>query len=195
MSTYLGSWLRYVTGMRLAPFVPVPPVVANEMLSLARLKPGETVVDLGCGDGRLLNVAVERFGAAQAVGYELDEHLVRIAREAAGSDERIIVHNADALQAAESVRSADVVTLYLTAAGNKSLLPLLRDSLMPGARVVSYVWGMDGLRPSRTATARGKDVVLTLPHPNILLWELDELLPGDGRGEGGPGSRAGPGST
>ena len=46
------------------------------MLSLARLKPGETLVDLGCGDGRLLRQAVTDFGAGRAIGYELDFDLV-----------------------------------------------------------------------------------------------------------------------
>ena len=71
---------------------------------------------------------------------------------------------------------ADVVAIYLTAAGNASLLPLLRDSLRPGARVVSYVWGMPDLPPTRTARALGKDVVVSVDRPNVLLWEQGDLL-------------------
>ena len=110
----LGSWLRYMMGERLAPYVPAPSVVGTTMLELASLQPGEVVVDLGCGDGRLLRQAVHEFGASQAVGYELDAALVADARELNGDDPRLIVRHEDALQAADDLSQADVVALYLT---------------------------------------------------------------------------------
>ena len=74
MANYLGSWLKYMARLRLAPYVPAPTIVCNTMLELAALKPGEIVCDLGSGDGRLLRHAVHSFGAARATGYELDEN-------------------------------------------------------------------------------------------------------------------------
>ena len=170
-TSYLASWLRYMARMRLAPYVPVPQTVGDHMLALAQLKPGEVVADLGCGDGRLLRQAVYDFGAARAVGYELDYELVDTARRLNGDDERIIVRHEDALQSGDDLREADVVALYLTERGNASLLPLLAASLKPSSRVVSYCWGMDGLPPTRASTCRGKDVVLTIGKPNVMLWE------------------------
>ena len=41
------------------------------MLTLAEVKPGDVVYDLGCGDGRAVATAARRFGA-QAVGIEID---------------------------------------------------------------------------------------------------------------------------
>ena len=58
--------------MSLAPFVPTPNDVVRTMLQLAELKPGETVYDLGCGDGRIVLMAAQEFGA-KAVGVELDD--------------------------------------------------------------------------------------------------------------------------
>ena len=75
------------------------------------------------------------------------------------------------LQSGDDLREADVVALYLTERGNASLLPLLAASLKPSSRVVSYCWGMDGLPPTRASTCRGKDVVLTIGKPNVMLWE------------------------
>lgn len=148
------------------------------MLELAKLRAGETLVDLGCGDGRLLLRAVSPpFNAGSAVGFELDDDLVAAARRAAGSCGRVRILQQDLRTSDEFLRKADVVSLYLTQKGNASLLPLLQASLRPGARVVSYVWGMgDELPPSRTANAVGTGVVLTTPRPNILLWEQEALV-------------------
>jgi len=52
------------------PFVPTPNPVVRRMLSLADIKPGELLYDLGAGDGRIISSAVKDFGA-RAVGVEL----------------------------------------------------------------------------------------------------------------------------
>jgi len=56
------------------PFVPTPEKVIREMLKLAGVKPGETIYDLGCGDGRILIIAAKEFGA-KAVGIEIRKDL------------------------------------------------------------------------------------------------------------------------
>jgi SAM-dependent methyltransferase len=156
---WLGTWARFIAGNRLAPFVPTPPEVCRRLLQLGRLRPGERLVDLGCGDGRLLLSAVDDFGAAGATGYELNSALVRIARKAAtakgmsghavggggfSAAPRVVVHEADARQAAAdgSLATADLVTLFLSTQGNRALLPMLRKGLRPEARVVSFHWEM-----------------------------------------------------
>src|SRR5512140_2601527 len=65
---------------KLAPFVPSPQPVVERMLALAAVKPGETVFDLGCGDGRVLITAAQRF-RAKAVGIEISDKLVQEASE------------------------------------------------------------------------------------------------------------------
>ena len=167
------GWARYMLGLRLAPaYVPSPACVGKSMLTLAELRRGETIVDLGCGDGRLLRLAVSEFGAARAVGYEVEGTLARTAQTASIDDTRVVVHQKSAFEAEACIASADVVTLYLTESGNESVLPMLRRALRrPGARVVSYVWGMGSdLPPSRTAKAVGEGVVLGFGKPNVLLW-------------------------
>ena len=121
-------------------------------------------------------MAVE-LGAARATGYELDEQLVQQARQSAIDASRVDVRHEDALKAGECLREADVVTMYLTNRGNEAVLPLLRTSLRPSARVVSYVWGLPDLPPSRSTTVVGTGVVVTTPQPNVLLWNAGDLLP------------------
>ncbi|MCW3978033.1 MAG: class I SAM-dependent methyltransferase, partial [Candidatus Bathyarchaeota archaeon] len=62
--------------MFIAPFVATPTPVVRQMLILAELKPGETVYDLGSGDGRTVIMAAKDFGA-KSVGVELREDLVK----------------------------------------------------------------------------------------------------------------------
>src|SRR6478672_8165099 len=58
----------------LAPYVVSPRQIVDKMLEAASLKPGETVYDLGCGDGRVLITAAQRY-RAKAVGVELSDAL------------------------------------------------------------------------------------------------------------------------
>jgi hypothetical protein len=45
--------------------------VANKMLELADVKPGQRVIDLGAGVGRIVILAARKFGA-RAEGVEID---------------------------------------------------------------------------------------------------------------------------
>src|SRR5262249_3855350 len=64
------------------PYVPTPSVVVHRMLELARVKPGEIVIDLGSGDGRIMIEAAVKYGA-RGFGVELDPRLVKRSNEAA----------------------------------------------------------------------------------------------------------------
>ena len=110
----------------------------------------------------MLNMAVHEFGAARAIGYELDAGLAASARDLAAGDPAIEVRCEDFFEgAAAALAEADVVALYLSETGNARLLPLLRQHLRPSARVVSNVWEMP-VPPSRTVHAKGSNVPLHL---------------------------------
>jgi protein-L-isoaspartate O-methyltransferase len=133
----------------LAPFVVSPPNVVDVMLDVADLKPGETLYDLGSGDGRILIAAAQRFHA-KAVGIEIEDSLVkgseqRVAR--LGLQNQIRVVHAD-LRTID-LSPADVVTMYLMTVSNEILKPKLEGSLRPGARVVSHDFKVPGWKPNR----------------------------------------------
>src|SRR5579871_2533363 len=65
---------RYTDPDTLAPAYPTPQTVVERMLSLAQVKPGETVYDLGCGDGRIVITAAQQF-RAHAVGIEIQRDI------------------------------------------------------------------------------------------------------------------------
>jgi ubiquinone/menaquinone biosynthesis C-methylase UbiE len=134
---------------RLAPFVPSPQTVVERMLEVADLRPGETVYDLGCGDGRILFTAAREF-RAKAVGVELSDPLVKQGRDQAkklGLENRVSIIQGDLLRA--DLRPADVVTIYLLTEANDQLKPLFERSLHPGARVVSHDFKIRGWKPDR----------------------------------------------
>lgn len=149
-----------VSPNHLAPYVPSPEPVVIRMLEAAELKPGETLYDLGCGDGRILILAAQRF-RANAVGIELSEKLVRQAiaqAEQLGLQQRIKVIQGDLREA--DLRGADVVTIYLSRLTNEQLKPKLKAQLKPGSRVVSHDYPIMGWKPIRVE----KVEVLQRPH-------------------------------
>lgn len=57
-----------------APYLPVLSTQKKAALELLNLKAGETMLELGCGDGRVLKAAAQK--GINAVGYELNPVLV-----------------------------------------------------------------------------------------------------------------------
>jgi SAM-dependent methyltransferase len=122
-----------------APYVPTPVNVVRRMLNLAGVGIDDVVYDLGCGDGRILFMAVEEFEAERAVGYDINPSMVEPLRERienSGLGDRIEVVKANFFEV--DLSPASVVTMYLTTSGNSKLRPKLEEELGDGARVVSH---------------------------------------------------------
>jgi cyclopropane fatty-acyl-phospholipid synthase-like methyltransferase len=134
---------------RLAPFVPTPLKVVEKMLELAHVDRYDRVYDLGSGDGRIVIMAAQKFGA-EAVGVELDDQLYQESSEQIvklGLQNRAKILHANMYTV--SLRHATVVTLYLLTSVNERLKPLLERELRPGARVVSHDFQVPGWEPEK----------------------------------------------
>jgi SAM-dependent methyltransferase len=135
------------------PFTPTPPSVVEAMLKLARVSADDIVYDLGSGDGRVVIVAAQEYGA-RGVGVELEPTLVdrsrQIAREGAVED-RVRFVEGDLFSA--DIAEATVVTLSLSADVNAKLESKLRSELKPGTRVVSRQFRIGAWVPDATAHA------------------------------------------
>lgn len=130
-----------------APYVPTPPDVVDRMLAVASVTSRDVVYDLGCGDGRIVIAAAQKF-RVRGVGVDIDP--VRIAeaqRNAARAQVQHLVtfRLQDALET--DVSEATVVTLYLLSAQNVVLRPILMRQLRPGARIVSHNFAMGDWEP------------------------------------------------
>jgi predicted RNA methylase len=129
---------------RLAPYVNSPQRAVDKMLEMADLKPGETLYDLGCGDGRILIAAAERYHV-KGVGVEISDRLARTAEDnvkAMGLKNQVTILRGDMMKT--DLSRADVVTLYLITTANESLRPNLEKFLKKDARVVSYDYPIPG---------------------------------------------------
>lgn len=121
------------------PYVPTPWVIVEEIMKLAAIGPGDYVVDLGSGDGRLVLTAVTRFKAKGGFGVDIEPQLVAQANDAARKAnvaDRVQFHVRDLFET--PVADASVVTLYLLPTSVPKLQGRLLAELPAGARVVSH---------------------------------------------------------
>jgi SAM-dependent methyltransferase len=152
----------------LAPDFPTPEEVVDKMLAAAHLKPGETVYDLGCGEGRIVITAARKF-KAKAVGVELSPQLYKLATarvKALGLDEQVKIVHGNLLKV--DLKPADVVTIYLSTASNELLRPNLERDLRPGSRVVSHDFEIRGWKASSVEKI---NIEGSRPH-NIYIYEI-----------------------
>src|SRR5262245_29926663 len=118
------------------PFEPTPHPVVDAMLRLAKVGPGDLLIDLGSGDGRIAIAAAKAYGA-EAVGIDRDPRRVAEARERArrhGVAGRVKFLRGDLFEA--DLGRATAVSLFLSADANLRLRPRLLG-LAPGTRIVS----------------------------------------------------------
>jgi len=137
------------------PFVVSPEEVVHRMLRIAEVGPGDRLIDLGSGDGRVVIGAAKR--GAQALGVEIDPELVAQARDnalRAGVAERARFEQRDLFET--DLSRASVVTMYLLPEFNLKLKPRLL-ALAPGTRVVSHDWDMGPWLPDETLSVRAPD--------------------------------------
>ena len=125
------------TDLKGAPYVATPRAIARQMLELAEVGPNDIVYDLGSGDGRLLWLASQEFGA-RAVGIEIDPFRyawTKLMIRFKGLGEQVDIIRADFFKT--DLSAASVVTAYLLRDTNRKLMSKLKQELPPGARVVS----------------------------------------------------------
>jgi SAM-dependent methyltransferase len=137
-------------------YVATPPDVIERMMKLARVAKDDVVYDLGCGDGRIVVMAAQKYGC-RAVGYDLDPLRVREAIENARKNQvaqLVTIEQRDVLKA--DVRPASIVTLYLGTEINARLIPQLRQ-LRPGARIVSHDFGLGKIPPDKVVEMTSHD--------------------------------------
>src|SRR5262245_57578585 len=141
-------------------FASTPQPVVTAMLALARVGPDDTVYDLGSGDGRIVILAAQRFGA-RGVGIEIDPMLVersrQTAREAAVDDRATFIEG-DFFTA--DISRATVVTLFLSDFVNARLEAKLKQELRPGTRIVSHQFPIGRWKPDGHLQIEGADLFL-----------------------------------
>lgn len=146
-----------VLGPRLdAPFVPSPKGRIEQALDLAQLTADDVLVDLGCGDGRVLHAAALKFGC-RCIGVELDEQLLETAKahaKAKGVEDKCSWLMQDCCSM--DLKDATVVMIYMLPSAMGKLTKSMQNHLLQAKRlrksfkIISMVFHFDGavLRPS-----------------------------------------------
>ena len=119
------------------------------MLEMAEVSPEDVVYDLGCGDARILTMAVNEFRAKRAVGYEISQDLYKSSQQEIqrqNLQNQITLIRGDLLDA--DLSEATVITLYLLERANETLRPKLEMEAKPGTRIVTYFFPIDKWRPA-----------------------------------------------
>lgn len=148
-------------------YVATPHEIVDRMLDVAKVRTGDVVYDLGCGDGRMVIAAAKKFGT-RGIGIDLDPARIREARanaKAQGVDQLVTFRVADLFET--DLREATVVMLYLLPEVNRRLKPKLFAELRPGARVVSHDFDMGRDWPPDRYVKLGGD--------GIYMWVMPPL--------------------
>jgi SAM-dependent methyltransferase len=141
-------------------WLPTPWRVVVEMLRRAGVQPGERVVDLGAGDGRIVIAAALLF-KAEAVGVEIDPLRCLIANTLIlllGLRKKAHICYGNMYEF--DLTGADLVTLYLWPSTNQRLRSRLIEQLRPGARVASYKFAFYGWTPVNATQGRRRDILI-----------------------------------
>jgi hypothetical protein len=172
---WLGSALAEddILFERETPYVPTPQDVVERMLDMANVKPGEYLIDLGSGDGRIVVTAAQR--GARAYGVDLNPK--RVAEGVANAakakvSDRATFEVRDLFDT--DISKADVVTTYLLPLVNLDLRPRLLEQMRPGARLVTHAFHMgDDWWPDATDNLRGRILFAwTIPAKVAGRWQV-----------------------
>jgi len=129
-------------------YVGTPYDVVSEMLHMAQVKKDDLVVDLGCGDARMLVLAAQKHGS-RGIGYEIDPDMVRASRR--NAEENNVADLVQIIQAdifTVDISKADVLPIYLLPEMNLKLLPQF-ETLKPGSRLVFHNYDLEGFVADR----------------------------------------------
>ena len=132
-------------------YVGTPYDLVSKMLKMARVKKGDLVYDLGCGDGRMVILAAQKYGC-RAVGYDIDPERIRESMENVAKNhvEKLVkIVQADIFSL--DLSKADVIPMYLLPEMNRKLLPQLAK-LKRGSRMVCHDYDLDGIVADETLT-------------------------------------------
>jgi len=135
------------------------------MLKLGNVHDGDILYDLGCGDGRIVIMAAQKFGAR---GTGIDLNPVRIKEANANASQAGVTDKVKFIEQNlfdADVHDATIVTLYLLPQVNLKIRPMLLKQLKVGTRIVSHQFDMGEWEP---------DKKIDIGWRTIYLWTVTE---------------------
>lgn len=138
----------YAVGMLLssfngAPYVPTKQKEINQFLKEAGLKKGQFFIELGCGDGRVVRTAVEKYGV-KGLGIEINIFLVWLSRLLAWRKHLKGIKFEYGNVFKTPMQDADVVYLFLMPEMLKKLVPRFERECKKSTLFISHGFRLQG---------------------------------------------------
>lgn len=124
-----------------APYLPAKKRQVETAIDLLELKPGQTLYDLGCGDGKVLRICADR--GIKAVGYELNPILYVVCKITCYRQRRLITVRYGNFWSAD-LSKADGVFVFLLDKFMPKLDKKLSAELKPGVKLASFTFKIPG---------------------------------------------------
>jgi SAM-dependent methyltransferase len=140
------------------PYVPTPQNVVDRMLQIAGVKATDYVMDIGCGDGRMVVTAARDYGA-RGFCNDIDPARITEAKEnakRAGVTDKVEFRQGDLYEV--DISKADVLPMYLLESINLKLRPKILSDARPGTRVVSHAFTMGDWKPDMKEAVDGRTI-------------------------------------
>lgn len=137
--TALASLLLHV------PYVPTQKTVMRKIMEEANMKKGETFLDLGCGDARML-IEAEKEKKVNAEGYEIAPmiYLIAVLRKLVNKS-KAKIHFKNFFK--EDLKHADVIFCYLMPQEMIKLAKKIKKECKKGTRIISNTFKIKGFKP------------------------------------------------
>ena len=133
------------SGLSAAPWVPARAYDMDRFLKLAQIQPGQTLYDIGCGDGRVLCSAAKVGAFAEGFEISLLLYLIACIRSLFQGNGRVKVHYGDFWK--KKLSDADVVYFFLTPKPIPRLVRKFQKELKKGTKVISYTFPIPAWQP------------------------------------------------
>ncbi|MBN1494152.1 hypothetical protein JW911_00230 [Candidatus Peregrinibacteria bacterium] len=143
----LISLTAFVSIFYRVPYVPTSRRVIDKIFSTIKLKKGNKFVDLGCGDGRMLQEAEKR-AKADGTGYEIAPlvYLMALCKKIV-SGSKYKIHYKNFFK--DKLDYADVIFCYLMPFQLKKLSNKIQKECKKGTVIVSNTFKIEGMRPKK----------------------------------------------
>lgn len=118
--------------------------LGREVLDRLQLQGNETVLDAGCGTGRVTQPLIDRLPKGRVIGVDGSADMIRVATERLPADTELLVQDLAALDLGPG-RTVDAILSTATfhwIADHDALFAALRRALRPGGRLVAQCGGV-----------------------------------------------------
>ncbi|MFA6604077.1 MAG: methyltransferase domain-containing protein [Patescibacteria group bacterium] len=158
IAVYILLVTSALAGLSAAPWIPTRKKERDALVGLLSLQPGDTVYDLGCGDGGVLFDLAARFPEAKFIGFEISllpyalAQLRRLFAGRRGANVRILLRDLYG----QDLSDATVIFIFLMPKVYDRLKKKFAAELQPEAMVITEVWPFEGIEPVRLVKEPGR---------------------------------------